>query len=357
MKTSGLKKLLMVALTLSLLFVPVRPPKVQAAAAAAAGLTAAIGVLSDLFGAAKDAEELVKLIQLVDTVSATTKRMMEIAQKAADAAQNAQAILQCGQQIDYAVKNTKKLFKDIVDYPAYASANFGSDYQNSVKVARQGMSLAKDVARELAASRQLYDALSKGQADAVTVRSSLATVVSAVKRAKESWKELVYEDLGFMTPEEAKAKRESQSGANVYSSNGMFSPTAKTDGVIPDPSDNAQVDVNINATSSTKLMSMEDLRNSRATASAAVAVVDESALNGIKQKIHDETVGPVINLASLIIGIVGSLLLAWQLLRYVNDSVEMGRDINPISNTFGRIAIGMIFFAIVMQVLHHLLAI
>ncbi len=353
MKTSGLKKLLMAALTLSLLFVPVRPPKANAYSAA---IAAAIGVLSDLFGAAKDAGELVKIYQMVDSVSQSAKKIMEVVEKAQSAAQHAQAVLQCGQQIDYAVNNTKKLFKDIVDYPAYASANFGSDYQSSVRVARQGMSLAKDVARELAASKQLYEELSKGQVDAVTVRSSLATVVSAVKRAKENWRDLVYEDLGFMTPEEAKAKRESQSGANVYSSNGMFSPTAKTDGVIPDPSDNAQVDVNINATSSTQLMSMEDLRNSRATSSAAVAVVDESALNGIKQKIHDETVGPVINLASLIIGIAGSLLLAWQLLRYVNDSVEMGRDINPISNTFGRIAIGMIFFAIVMQILHHLLA-
>ena len=350
MKTFGFKKILMAVMTLSLLFVPVRPPKLQAAAAAAAGASALIGILSDVFGAAKDAEELMRLIQLVDTVSATTKKMMEIAQKAADAAQDAQALLQCGQQIDYAVKNTKKLFKDIVDYPAYASSNFGSDYNKSVQVARQGMSLAKDVARELAASRQLYDALSKGQADAVTVRSSLATVVSAVKRAKNSWRDLVYEDLGFMTPVEAQAKKKSQSGANVYSKSGMFSPTA----TISDPSDNAQVNVNLNATPAT-LRSMDDLRNTASTSSAAVAVVDEAALSNIKQKIHDETVGPVINLASLIIGIVGSLLLAWQLLRYVNDSVEMGRDINPISNTFGRIAIGMIFFAIVMQVLHHVL--
>lgn len=346
MKVFGCKRVLMAVLTVSLLFVPMRPPEASAYTAA---IGAAIGILSDLFGAAKDAEELVRLIQLVDSVSATTRRIMDLADKAASAAQNAQAVLQCGQQVSYAVENTKKLFKDIMDYPAYASSNFGSDYNGSVQVARKGMSLAKDVARELAASKQLYEALSQGQADAVTVRSSLATVVSAVKRAKENWRDLVYEDLGFMTPVEAGAKREAQSGANVYSKNGIFSPSSPVGELLASATGEAL------SANSGKLVSMNDLKSSASTSSAAVAVVDESALSEIKQKIHDETVGPVINLASLIVGIVGSLLLAWQLLRFVNDSVEMGRDINPISNTFGKVAIGMIFFAIVMQVLHHLL--
>lgn len=330
----GRYRILAFAISLLLLFAPSTLQQQRShAAGVAAAAGAVIGILSDLLGTAKDAAEIIQLVEMVDSMKNTISRAEEWAKKMINAGQNAIAILQCSQQLDYCITETYSLFQDIVDYPAYAQANFGKDWSSSVDVTKKGIGYVRDITAELVSLKIIVDALKEdGNMDALTVRSQLSQMANAVRRARSAWGEMVYEDLGFRSPEQAQSQKMVASLYSFYGTNGVFSPSF-TDG------------------QPVKLMSSDELRKKRESSRQnQEKLFDDNALKEQELEISQLVTGPVMSLAYSIVAILGAICVAWQLFRYFNDSVEMGRDINPISNTFGKVGVGMVLFAFAMKI-------
>lgn len=329
------------ALALLMLFLPVRAGQECRAAAAAAGAAGAVvGILSELLGAAKDVEELTKILALVDSVNSVAQKWGDRLEKGANAIQNAMALVQCTQQFKYCTEETYSLFKDICDYPAYAAANFGTDYKSSMKVARQGIGYAKDITAELVGLKGIIEALKGGDIDPMVARSKLSQMANIVSRARTLWSDMVYKDLGFRSPDEAKAMKRANSAAQLYADNGFFNPLNRI-------TDSANESAKYNKVNLPTGETMEEFLR-RTERKKNFGEVDEKMIQNQQRKLVEVFTGPAMHIATLLVGLIGAICCVWQLLRYFNDSVEMGRDINPLVNTFGKVGLGMVLFSIAM---------
>lgn len=335
------------------LFAPARRvQKVDGAATAIIGAIGAIvGILGEVAGAASDVKEVIAIMQMVDSVKTTLKTMDSTFTSWHNKLETAAAYAQCLQQIGYCGEQCKRLLSDIVSYPSYAEANFGKDVYSSAAVVRQGMYYVKQVTAEVASVTQLVKALKDGNADAMTVRSRLSQLVAAIKNARSAWSNLVYEDLGYRSMEQLQEDRKSHSAYNFIGEGGYFSPANGMKYNFGKKTfDNGTSKAGFVVEMKTSAQMLSEHNNAKAAASAA-KVYDEAVIKEEERKLSEILTGPAVSIATAIVGLIGAVAVAWQLLRYFNDSVEMGRDINPLVNTFGRIGAGMVFFAIVMEVI------